>query len=110
MKIAILNCLDANDVCTGAACLKALNNRSRHFAQYGEEPLELVAMARCNGCEAGIDDGFREKLDRIVQEGAEVCHLGVCTRKHATDQECEIITAAAGYLEARGVKMVRGTH
>ena len=110
MKIAILNCLDANGVCTGAACLKAFNGKSRHFALYGAEPLELVAMARCNGCEAGIDDGFREKLDRIVQEGAAVCHLGVCTRKHGTDQECGIITAAAEYLEARGVKIVRGTH
>ena len=76
-KIAILNCLKANDVCTGAACLKAFNNRNRHFEPYGDEPLELVAMGRCNGCEAGIDEGFQEKLDRILQEGAEICHLGV---------------------------------
>lgn len=33
--------------------------------------MELVALARCNGCEAGIDDGFREKLDRIVSEGTQ---------------------------------------
>lgn len=110
MKIAILNCLAANDVCAGAACLKAFNGKSRHFAQYGTEPLELVAMARCNGCAAGIDDGFREKLDRIVAEEAEVCHLGVCTRKQETHEECEIITAAAQYLASRGVKIVRGTH
>ena len=110
MKIAILNCLAANDVCAGAACLHAFNSRSRHFAQYGTEPLELVAMGRCNGCAAGIDEGFREKLDRIVEEGAEACHLGVCTRKRETNEECEIITAAANYLGSRGVKIVRGTH
>ena len=62
MKIAMLNCLNANEVCTGAGCLKAFNARSRHFAEYGETPLELVAMARCNGCGKGIDEGFREKL------------------------------------------------
>ena len=63
MKIAILNCLNANDVCAGASCLKAFNSKSRHFEQYGDTPLELVAFARCSGCEAGIDEGFREKLD-----------------------------------------------
>ena len=69
MKIAMLNCLKANDVCTGAGCLRAMNSRTGHFTPYAAEPLELVAMARCSGCEVGIDEGFREKLDRIVSEG-----------------------------------------
>ena len=110
MKIAILNCLKANEVCTGASCLRAFNDRSRHFAAYGDTPLELVAMARCNGCEAGIDEGFREKLECIVSEGAEVCHLGVCTVRSDTKEECPTITRAAAWLEERGVKIVRGTH
>ena len=110
MKIAVLNCLEANDVCAGAACLKAFNARSRHFAEYGDEPLELVAFARCNGCGKGVNEGFREKLDRMVSEGAEVCHLGVCTRKPETKEECPTITEAAAYLEKRGVRIVRGTH
>ena len=110
MKIAILNCLKANEVCTGASCLRAFNARSRHFAAYGDTPLELVAMARCNGCEADIDAGFREKLERIVSEGAEVCHLGVCTVRSDTKEECPTITRAAAWLEERGVKIVRGTH
>lgn len=110
MKIAMLNCLKANEVCTGAGCLRALNERSRFFAEYGSTPLTLVAMARCNGCQAEIDRGFREKLDRIVSEGAEVCHLGVCTVRSDTKEECHVITQAAAYLEERGVKVVRGTH
>ena len=69
-----------------------------------------MAMARCNGCEAGIDPGFREKLDRIVSEGAEACHLGVCTIRDDTKAECPVITEAAAYLEERGVRIVRGTH
>lgn len=108
MKIAILNCLQANEVCAGASCLRAVNTKTRHFAQY-DEPLELVAMARCNGCGSGINDGFREKLERMVSEGAEAVHLGVCTvRRDKT--ECPTITEAARWLEAHGVKVVRGTH
>ncbi len=110
MKIAILNCLNANDVCAGAACLKAFNSKTRHFAEYGDTPLELIAFGRCSGCGHGIDEGFREKLERIVSEGAEACHLGVCTRMPGTREECPTITEAAAWLEARGVRVVRGTH
>ena len=110
MNIAILNCLKANEVCTGASCLRAFNTKTRHFGAYGDTPLSLVAMARCNGCEAGIDEGFREKLDRIVAEGAEACHLGVCTVRSDTKEECPVITEAAAYLEERGVRIQRGTH
>ena len=110
VKIAILNCLKANEVCTGAGCLKAFNAGSRHFKIYEGAPLTLVAMARCNGCDAGIDKGFQEKLERIVSEGAEACHVGVCTVKSDTKEECPISTRAAAYLEERGVKVVRGTH
>ena len=110
MKIAMLNCLNANEVCTGAGCLRAFNSRTRHFADYGDAPLELIALARCNGCGKGIDEGFREKLERIVSEGAEVCHLGVCTKHGKTGEECPTITEAAAWLEEKGVRIVRGTH
>lgn len=110
MKIAMLNCLEANEVCAGAACLKAFNSKTKHFQQYGDEPLELVAMARCNGCKAGIDRGFEEKLERIADIGTEVCHVGVCTVRRDTGLECPVITKAAEYLESHGVKIVRGTH
>ena len=110
MKIAMLNCLNANEVCAAAGCLRAFNTRTRHFEEYGDTPLELVAMARCNGCGKGVDKGFREKLDRIVSEGAGVCHLGVCTRHGEDRAECRTITEAAAYLEQKGLRIVRGTH
>ena len=109
MKIAMLNCLKANEVCTGAGCLKAFNGKMRHFADY-EEPPELVAMARCNGCEAGINAGFQEKLERMVSEGAKVCHLGICTVCQDTGKECPTVTQATQYLESQGLTIVRGTH
>lgn len=43
-KIVMLNCLRANSVCTGAACLQAFNAKTKTFARYGDEPLELVAF------------------------------------------------------------------
>ena len=111
MKIAILNCLKANDVCTGGSCLRAFNARTKHFEQYKDEKdLELVALARCNGCDAGIDKGFEEKLQYIVDSGAEVCHVGVCTVKRETGKECPVITEALERLEKHGIKAVRGTH
>ena len=110
MKIAILNCLNANDVCAGCSCLRAFNEKSRHFAPYADTPLTLTAFARCSGCGVGLDRGFMEKLDRIVSEETEVCHLGVCTVDPAAKAECPTITEAAAYLEARGVRIVRGTH
>ena len=48
-KIVMLNCLRANSVCTGAACLQAFNAKTKTFARYGDEPLELVAFFRCKG-------------------------------------------------------------
>ena len=113
MKIAMLNCLKANDVCAGASCLRAFNARSRHFEPYGDASLELTAFARCSGCEVGLDEGFKEKLERIVSEGTEVCHLGVCTQtrnENGETRECPTITKAAEYLEESGVRIVRGTH
>ena len=110
MKIALLNCLKANEVCAGAACLRAFNNRIKHFEQYKDEDLELVAMARCNGCAAGIDEGFKEKLQRIVEIGTEVCHVGVCTYRKDLEKECPVISEALEFLQEHGVKCVRGTH
>ncbi len=110
MKIAMINCLKANEVCSGAGCLRAFNSRTKHFETYSGDELELVAMARCNGCEAGIDDGFKEKLDRIVSIGTEVCHVGVCTVRKDLGKECPVITEALEYLQENGIRCVRGTH
>ena len=69
-KIVMLNCLRANSVCTGAACLQAFNAKTKTFARYGDEPLELVAFFRCNGCDAPQDDaGMEEKIERCALPG-----------------------------------------
>lgn len=45
-RIVILTCLKASRVCTGAACFQAFNQRTRSFARYGNEPLEIEAFMR----------------------------------------------------------------
>ena len=50
-NIAILTCLKANDVCTGASCLDAFYNKKGFFTQYTNDDTKLVAFWTCNGCD-----------------------------------------------------------
>lgn len=111
MKLAILNCLNSNRVCTGAACLQALNERKKSFTPYQGQEIELTAFMRCNGC--GVDPeedaGIIEKMDRLQQIGTEVLHVGICTAKKDSG-ECPTITKMIEMAEQRGIRVVRGTH
>ncbi len=111
-KIAILTCLKANKVCTGAACFKAYNEKKDFFARYQNLPLELVAFAKCNGCQSDLatDRDLQSKLERLIKIGTEVVHLGVCTKNKATGIECAKITAIAERLQQANIEVVRGCH
>lgn len=50
VKIGIIKCIHANDVCTGAGCLNAFNHRTDFFKGYSRDT-ELAAFMACNGCE-----------------------------------------------------------
>lgn len=110
-RIAILNCLQANEVCASAACLKAWNERGKAFARYQGEEAELVAFLRCNGCEndPGRDAGMQEKIPRLVKIGADAVHLGVCTKKQGGIR-CPVIQEIERLLQKRGIPCVDGTH
>lgn len=110
-RIAMLNCLKANTVCTGAACFKAFHEKTKSFAVYGDEELCLMAFMRCNGCgkDPDEDPGMQEKLDRLESIGVEVIHAGVCTKKR-DGSECPTITKILRACEQRGIQVVRGTH
>ena len=110
-KIVMLNCLRANSVCTGAACLQAFNAKTKTFARYGDEPRELVAFFRCNGCDVPQDDaGMEEKIERLLQLRPDAAHMGVCTRRKADGTRCPTIQKVADRLAAEGVVLVDGTH
>lgn len=115
-RIGILRCLRSNDVCTGAACLRALRNRTGSFAQYEDEELELEAYWSCNGCgdcRLNNQQGIEEKLKSLKAMHLDVVHVGVCTMQRNAQGEkvrCRNIVQLCERLQAVGIKVVLGTH
>lgn len=110
--IAILTCLEACRVCTGAACLEAWNKRARQFSRYAGEEAQLSAFLHCNGCHSDpmSDPGIAEKLQRLTEIGVDIVHLGVCTVKQETGVLCPTIKILAEQLHQKGTEIVVGTH
>lgn len=114
VKIGIIKCIHANDVCTGAGCLKAFNQRTDFFKDYDSET-ELAAFMGCNGCEQERplspqkDPGIQEKLERLMEENIQVMHVGVC-RIQEDGKECERLNEILNMIEELGIKVKRGTH
>lgn len=115
-KVAVLRCLEAERVCAGASCFAAFNERKAHFSGYGDEELQMTAFFACNGCkEIAMNDeaGLQEKLERVVQIGTEVVHVGICTQIRAADgsrKVCPVIEEMVQYLREHGIEIVWGTH
>ena len=112
-KIAIVACLRANDVCAGCGCLNAFYERRKHFERYAGEDVRLTAFMRCSHCvregDPMADAGFVEKLERLVKEGTEVVHIGVCAGHGAADA-CPGMAQMARAFAERGMEVVWGTH
>ena len=108
-NIAVLTCREAADVCTGAACMKAFNEKLGTFAGF-DEPISLVAFMQCNGCGSDPTDAdMAKKLDRLEVINTDSMHIGICsTTKHG--EECATISQLAEMIAARGIEIVRGTH
>ena len=112
-QIAILTCLRACKVCTGASCLKAWNARERGFSCYADEEASLAAFFHCNGCDSDpeTDPGMLEKIERLEKIGVDTVHIGVCA---VTDMEtkalCPTIEKIASMLRERKLEVVRETH
>ena len=115
-RIVILRCLRSNNVCTGAACLKAFNKKTGAFARYGEEQLELEAFWSCNGCEdcrLKHQEGIEEKLERIIGLQPDAVHVGVCVKQRTDNGDevtCKTIAEICERLQATGLTIVEGTH
>lgn len=110
MNIVFINCMKANTVCTGAACLKALNERRKSFEVYQGEDVQVQAFMRCSGCgqTPEKDAGMREKVDRILSLQPDVAHFGLCTFEEG--KLCETLQGVQKELEQAGIKTVLGTH
>ncbi len=109
-RIAILSCLSATQVCTGASCFYALNQRLGAFDIYPVGGLEVIAFLHCNGCgvDHGTDEGFREKLIRLYEMHPDAVHVGKCT--WVGDVYCETIKGIVEELSLRNIEVIWGTH
>lgn len=110
MKIAIVNCLRANSVCTGASCLEAMNQRTRSFAPYEGRDITLGAFMRCSGYGHTVetDEGMTEKMERLLAMHPDAVHFGKCTEKDG--RLCETLQSLKERLEEAGIAIVMGTH
>jgi len=112
-KIAIVCCLQANDVCAGCACLNAFCDRRKAFERYADEALRLTAFMRCSHCmkegDPLQDEGFVEKLERFVSEGVEIVHIGVCAGREE-ENGCPGMKKMAQAFREKGIEVVWGTH
>lgn len=112
-RIAIITCLDACRVCTGAGCLHAWNRRERSFAPYAGQAVSLEAFFHCNGCGAApeTDAGMREKLDRLQHMGVDIVHIGICAVKNReTGALCPTMEKIQEMLHSRNIQTTLGTH
>ena len=112
-KIAIVSCENSNTVCAGCACLNAFYDRRKSFERYAGEELRLTAFMRCSHCvkdgDPLSDPGFVEKLERLVSEGTQTVHIGICAGM--TEAEgCPGMLKMVKAFRDKGVRVVWGTH
>jgi predicted metal-binding protein len=104
-KIGIIIC-DRYRRCAGGKCLRALRNREGAFHIYGDEDVELVGYATCDGCPGG---NVEYAGDEMVKNGADVVHLA--TGLVVGYPPCPYIDTFEAFLRERyGIKVVVGTH
>ncbi len=110
VKIAVLSCLKATGVCSGAACFRAINNREKHFNIYKDMDVEVVAFFHCNGCDCDYssDVEYLEKIEYVCSLEPDAVHVGKCTCMEGN--LCTVIEAMVKYIEDRGMKVIFGTH
>lgn len=109
MNLAILICRNVTKICTSSGCLKAFNNRSGSFEQYGVEPLTLCAYTTCLGCEdlqSSDSSNFADRLASLKKIGVEKIHLGICT----SDKYCKNSDKLIGEIKKFGFEVEMGTH
>lgn len=106
-KIAIVRCDIVSESCPGAGCMKAFNHRAVHFEQYGPE-VELIGFFTCGGCSGRRVVRLVEKLK--AHHDLDIVHMSSCMLFDGDYPKCPFKTLIKQGMEAKGVKVVEGTH
>lgn len=106
-KIAVVRCHTVAEVCPGVGCLKAFTHRKLNFQEYGPDA-ELIGFFTCGGCSGRRTSRLVEKL---LDHGLDVVHLSSCMCMDDADYpKCPFKHQIQKGIEAKGVKVVEGTH
>lgn len=106
-KVAVVRCNIVSEVCPGVGCLRAFNNRKVHFSDYGPDT-EMIGFFTCGGCSGRRVSRLVEKLKKY---DLDVLHLSSCMCMDLEDyQKCPFKNQIKKTIEAKGVKVVEGTH
>lgn len=106
-KIAVVRCHTVAEVCPGVGCLKAFTHRRLNFQEYGETA-ELIGFFTCGGCSGRRVSRLVEKL---LDHGLDIVHLSSCMCMEDADYpKCPFKNQIRMAVEAKGVKVVEGTH
>lgn len=105
-KIAIVRCETVSEVCPGAACFKAFNNKKRHFKEYDNDA-EIIGFFTCGGC-----PGRRVSrlVKSLIKHGLTTVHLSSCMMLDSDYPPCPHIEEIRKSIESKGLKVVQGTH
>ncbi|MDH7498732.1 MAG: CGGC domain-containing protein, partial [Syntrophomonadaceae bacterium] len=105
-RIAVVRCETVSEVCPGVGCLQAVQAKHAHFAGYAEG-VELVGFFTCGGC-PGRRVG--RLVERLLDFGLDAVHLSSCVMLEGEYPRCPHREQMARTIEARGVRVVKGTH
>ena len=103
-RVGIIRCQEQSTSCAGFHCFPALREKAGSFTGYRD--IELVGFDTCGGCGRGKADKIVAKAKRLVQEGAEVIHLGNCLIGSCPFKNIYI----KALKEQAGITIVENTH
>ncbi len=75
-KVGVIRCQQAEDLCPGTSCFKALTQGKGAFESTG--PVQIIGYVSCGGC-PGKRAVLRAKV--MVERGAEIIVLSSCMSK-----------------------------
>lgn len=106
-RIAVVRCNITSETCPGVGCLKAFNARKLNFSEYGPDT-EMIGFFTCGGCSGRRTARLVEKL---LDHGLDIVHLSSCMCMDEEDYpKCPFKNQIKKSIEAKGVKVVEGTH
>ena len=76
MKLALLRCLQTEEVCSVRHCLEFIYNQEGSLADR-EEEIEFVALSTCGGCPGKT---VKESVENMVEAGVDTIIFSSCIK------------------------------